>query len=96
MEYLFGVIWRTETSSVFSDIIPHLVRHMDTIKIKCQEHICLKLTAEKDINNCVQWSHKCLEAARNHIFFTFDILKTSLNSLSVINSAFCNSILSPK
>ena len=56
MDYLFGVIWRSETSSVFPDIIPHLVRHMDKIEIKCQEHICLKLTAEKHINNCVQWS----------------------------------------
>ena len=47
MEHVFGVIWRSETFSVSSDIIPHLVRHMDTIKIESQEHICLKLTAEK-------------------------------------------------
>ena len=51
MEYLFGVIWRSETSSVFPDIIPHLVRHMDKIETKCP---CLKLIAEKDIKNCVQ------------------------------------------
>ena len=83
MEYLFGVIWRSETSSVLPDIIPHLVRHMDKIETKC---LCLKLTAEKDIKNFVQWSHshKCLEAARNHnlLLLTFwKLLWTLFRSL---------------